>query len=1129
MDSYDDFLQQKIPNLLKASNPQTLQLADGRTIRVYLGGREGKEVRYVPPKDELGHAILPHMCRLDKQTYALEVRIQMVAEYTVGTEVFTQIFDDVLLGKIPLMLRSRECYLSKLEPEESFSAGECRYELGGYFVIGGAEKVMLTQERLGNNMYYAGTRTNVSKGADGKRTLIEHAPALKVSSPKYEGETETYAGIRSISEDGAIGPYSHFLIVPPRTESRRKRVALMTLPGYHEPVPLLAVFEALGVVTDKDLYDVILAGIGDAEREEYDSLLTELILSYSDFQKEKTMSSLDFLKLQTRTQSAQQVLAGLHVDVFPHVEKRQDEPATLFRRKAYVLGHLTRMALDVALGKSGASDREHFKYKRLDASGELCFQEFKSIFREVSRTFLTEMDKRLTFERTIYAGNQIRELLQPETLGAFWKSRQFLEDFESSFKGKWGGKDGVSQELSRLSYYSTLSHLRRISLQMDKTLNIAAPRRLHGSQFGLMCPSDSPDGKSIGFIKAFTTLCRLSTPSPAAAVLDLMDQTEMLLWSGDVHPSVWRPEWTRVFLNNDLVGVVTDDAEDFYEALITARRDGDLDRFVSIAWNRVDNVLSVCCDGGRPVRPVLRPGVTEEDLRGAKTWEKTEALFDWIDAAETETLRISMTPYHPRLPSEIHPSFNLAPSTAVVPFSDHNAGTRNNFSAAQQMKQACGWFHTNFGKRFDTMATILSTPQRPLSQTWMYPHAFGCMPYGVNVMVAIMMYSGFNQEDSVLINQGALKRGLFDTTYYHSYSYEEEILDMGLQTHTEVANLTADKWLDVKRKPEADYSQLDADGIIRVGAEVTPKTVLVGFVSPITNEEGVVQSFRDVSVMPKRGQRGRVDAVYRYRTPLVRKKDGTTTGGLLGVRVRLAERRTPTLGDKFASRHGQKGTIGAIVPEEDFPFTASGVRPDIIMNPHAIPTRMTIGQLLESTCNKLGVKQGALTDATPFTVSQRIPDTTRLMVQQGFESYGNEVLYNGQTGEQLEADIFMGPTFYMRLKQMVEDKINYRDTGPRALLTHQPLEGRANDGGLRIGEMERDVLLAHGVSSFAQESMMKRSDGEQVKYQPQTGQLGADTELLQGTLEMPYSMKLFTQEVRAHHVDVKLLTDYHHT
>lgn len=1104
LDSYDDFLYKRIPALLKASNPLTLQLGDERSIRIFMGGRSGDDVKFMPPTDQVGNSVVPHMCRLDRRTYSIDVVAGIVVETTVGSKIAELEIPNFVVGKIPLMLRSRPCYLTNLEPDEAYKMGECRFELGGYFIIGGSERALLTQEVLGNNMYYAGKRKNTSSDSGGKRTLIEHAPAFKVSEPKYDSEIEVFAAIRSISEDGATGPYSHFLILPPRTESRRKRLALIQLPGYDQPVPLLAVFEALGVVSDKDLYDTILAGV--AERESYDDLLTELIFSFLAFKEELGMTSAQMLASRTRTQSESQVLVALHTTLFPHV--RGD-----FRKKAYTLGHLTRMAIDLSLDKTKPSDREHFKYKRLDSSGDLYFQQFKRIFTETARKMLTLMDKRLTYEATVYAGDKLQELIQPETLGAFWASREFLYEFEKAHKSQWGGKDGVSQELSRLSFYSTLSQLRRISLQMDKALNIAEPRRLHCSQFGLVCPTDSPDGKSIGFIKAFTTLAQLATPSPSKEVLDRM---EGLLPLETVHPATWNPMWTRVFLNSDLVGLLPGDAEVFHRKLLKARRAGEIDKFVSLSWNRLDNVYQVFTDSGRPIRPVYREGVTPGAVMAASTWQETEKFFDWIDAAETETTRLSMESFDPRLSSEIHPSFNYAPSAAVVPFSDHNAGTRNMFSSAQQQKQAVGWYHTNFKKRFDTIATILNAPQRPLAQTWMYQHAFGCMPYGQNVIVAIMVYSGFNQEDSVLVNQGSLKRGLFDTTYYHSYKYEEELVDHAMQTHTQTANLTSDKWTDVVRKADADYSKLDADGIIREGESVESNTVLIGFVSPVSNPEGIVQSYRDVSVTPKRGQRGRVDAVYRYRT----------SDGLLGIQIRLAERRSPTLGDKFASRHGQKGTIGAIVPEEDMPFNRNGVRPDIVVNPHAIPTRMTVGQLLESTCNKLGVKQGALTDATPFTVSNRIPDTAKLMTEMGYEPYGNELLYNGYTGEMFNAPIFMGPTFYMRLKQMVEDKINYRDTGARQRMTHQPPEGRGNDGGLRIGEMERDVLLAHGVSAFAQESMMKRSDGETVVYQPETGLLTADTKNLQGELEMPYSMRLFTQEIQSMHVSVKLITDH---
>ena len=1112
LDSYDDFLFQRIPALLKATNPLTLQLGDGRAVRVYLGGRNGDEVTYHPPKDDAGQAIVPHMCRLDRRTYALDVRVNAVIDTTVESQLHTETIPGFSIGQIPLMLRSRPCYLTQLEPEEAFEMGECMYELGGYFIIGGSERVLLTQEVLGNNMYYAGERKNTTADSTGKRTLVEHAPAFKVQSPNYVTDRESYAAIRSISDDGATGPFSHFLIVPPPTESKRKRLALVQLPGYDQPVPLLAVFEALGVTTDKELYDIILAGVPDTDRLAYDSVLTELILSYESFRGDQ--SSSDFLASRTRTQSVSQVLSLLHTSLFPHVEARGDSPAAILRRKAYALGHLTRMALDISIGKSKPSDRDHFKFKRLDASGDLYFQQFKRIFKELSRKMITLMDKRLTYEATNYAGTNLKNLLQPETMGAFWFSREVLIEFEKAHKSQWGGKDGVSQELSRLSFYSTLSQLRRISLQMDSSLNIAPPRRLHCSQYGLVCPTDSPDGKSIGFIKAFTLFSQLATPASSAEVVGIMD-AEGLLRLSSVHPSTWNPRWTRVFVNADLVGLLPGDAEAFHRSLVKARREGRIPFTVSLSWNRLDNVYQVYTDAGRPIRPVAREGTTEEALKRASTWQDVLKHLDWIDASETETTRISMEPYHPTLSSELHPSFNYAPSSAVVPFFDHNAGTRNMFSAAQQQKQAVGWYHTNVQKRFDTMATLLHTPQRPLSQTWTYSHVFGCMPYGVNVMVAIMVYSGFNQEDSVLVNQGSLKRGLFDTTYYHSYKYEEELLDVGLQTHTQVANLTSDKWIDVQRKADADYSHLDADGIIKVGSEVDPRTVLVGFVSPVPDAEGIVQSYRDVSVLPKRGQRGRVDAVYRYRTE----------DGLLGIHIRLAERRTPTLGDKFASRHGQKGTIGAIVPEEDMPFTPRGVRPDIVVNPHAIPTRMTVGQLLESTCNKLGLYLGALTDATPFTVSNRIPDTAKKMTELGFHPYGNEILYNGQTGEMFDAEIFMGPTFYMRLKQMVEDKINYRDTGARQLLTHQPPEGRANDGGLRIGEMERDVLLAHGISAFAQESMMKRSDGEEMVYQPETGLLTADTIHQQGELHMPYSMKLFTQEMQSMHISLKVATN----
>jgi DNA-directed RNA polymerase beta subunit len=481
-------------------------------------------------------------------------------------------------------------------------------------------------------------------------------------------------------------------------------------------------------------------------------------------------------------------------------------------------------------------------------------------------------------------------------------------------------------------------------------------------------------------------------------------------------------------------------------------------------------------------------------------------------------------------------SFNLSAIANLVPYLDHNPATRSVFSIAQQ-KQAASWFHTNYSKRFDTMAMLAVTPQKPLSQTWIYHEIMGrggCLPYGENAIVAITMYGGHNQEDSVILNGGSLKRGMYKTMYYHSYSMEEEPLEtawkkrtdeelaavqeggkplsqwyLATTVHTDIANPLKNE--TVKRKPGMNYDLLDADGVIKVNSIVDSNTILVGHLSPLFSPTGSKTGYRDMSIEAKRGQTGRVDAVYRYSTPDGRK----------GVKIRVVEERSPIIGDKMASRHSQKGTVGQILAEEDMPFTGAGIRPDLIFNPHGIPTRMTTGQFIEAASNKLGLSIGAFTDATPFTTTNRIGELRVALLARGFEPYGSEVLYNGATGEMMEADIFMGPIYYQRLKHMVADKINYRSTGPKKLLTHQPTQGRGDEGGLRIGEMERDALISHGMSKFLTESLMERSDKTTLPFNKETGRIDTSRE----DLEIPYSMALFTQELESMHLSVKLITD----
>jgi DNA-directed RNA polymerase II subunit RPB2 len=617
-------------------------------------------------------------------------------------------------------------------------------------------------------------------------------------------------------------------------------------------------------------------------------------------------------------------------------------------------------------------------------------------------------------------------------------------------------------------------------------------------------------------VKSMTLLCTLSTSTPAAKIDAFFAAVPAFIPVHLIHPVRWDPIWTKVFINSNLVGVLGSGAESVYAALARERRSGAVSQNVSISWDRLHNELSIFTDAGRPMRPVYRAGVTQPQVDATAKWtDMQQKLFDYLDAQETETTRISMDAFSPQLPSEIHGSVIFSASGSVIPNPDFNQGPRNMFSC-QQAKQACSWFNTAFHKRFDTIATILNYAQRPLSTTWTFPHITGCLPYGENAIVALSIYSGYNQEDSILLNDSALRRGLFQTTYYHSYDVLEKAIDMALDTHTEFGNPAENpRFKDaVKLKEGYDYSLLDADGIITRGAHVTDKTILVGIVSPITSASGQVTGHADVSYAPKRGQHGIIDAVHRF----------TTADGLYGVKIRIAEIRSPVLGDKFAARHGQKGTVGFRLAEEDMPYTASGLRPDMIVNPHAFPSRMTIGQFVESMSTKLGLHLGCGVDSTAFSTQNRVEEMRTLLEKAGFHPQGHEMLYNGHTGELMESEIFMGPTYYLRLKHMVEDKINYRSTGPKTLLTHQPLEGRANDGGLRIGEMERDGLIAHGVSKFLHESMMDRSDGSETLYRPDTGMLDARPNAPVTTLSMPHAMTVLAKEIEAMHVSMKMVS-----
>ena len=531
--------------------------------------------------------------------------------------------------------------------------------------------------------------------------------------------------------------------------------------------------------------------------------------------------------------------------------------------------------------------------------------------------------------------------------------------------------------------------------------------------------------------------------------------------------------------------------------------------------------------------------------------DRSKSVVDYVDTSEEETALIATNvedlqknKWYTHL--EIDASLILGVMGNMIIYPENNPVTRNSFSCGQS-KQAVSLYHSNYQMRIDKMGVILNYGQIPLIKSRYLEYVNNEeQPYGVNAIVAIMCYTGYNVEDAILINEAAIHRGIFRTTYYSSYETREESSKITGMTNSKFANI--EKNNVIGKKKGYDYSFLDDHGLVKENTELNDKIILIGKINSSLINKDV---WTDDSVKTKKGQLGYVD------------KSFITLGeeGFNVAKVRVREERLPAIGDKMASRAGQKGTLGLIIPEDDMPFTDDGIRPDLIINPHAIPSRMTIGQIVESLFGKVCTSYGAFGDCTAFQVKGSNYSTyAPHLVNAGFHSSGNQVLYNGMSGQQLEADIYIGPTYYMRLKHMVKDKINYRARGPNTVLTRQPVQGRANDGGLRIGEMERDGVLAHGMSYFLNESFMVRGEKEDyfIAVCNKTGAISIYNESRNlflspyadgpikfninpdgsqsiinlsrfgrsfSILRVPYSFKLLIQELQIMNVQMRIITE----
>lgn len=1146
LDSFDEFIQNTMQELVD----------DSRHIRItpesqYNPGQKQSDTIYqvnfgqiylskptMTESDTSTSVMFPHEARLRNLTYAAPLYVDVVCQKfqaSAGPIDDQDPYEEIespkeFIGMVPIMLRSHYCVLTDKTDKELTELNECVYDQGGYFIINGSEKVLIAQERMSNNHVYCFKKKQPSKftWVCETRSHVEHG--ARPTSTMY---VQMYA---KGGKNGAV-------------EGNQIRA---NIPYIRQDIPVVIIFRALGFVADREILEHICYDFSDAElMERFRPSLEEA------FVIQQQEIALDFIG---RRGSAVNATKGdriryahdiLQKEMLPHVGV-EDHNET---KKAYFLGYVVHKLLMCSLGRLEEDDRDHYGNKRLDLAGPLLGGLFRILFKKLTK------DVRGYLQKCVDNGKDFNLTLAI-------KSRTITNGLRYSLAtGNWGmqktaTKAGVSQVLNRLTYASSLSHLRRLNTPLGREGKQAKPRQLHNTHWGMICPAETPEGQAVGLVKNLALMAYISVGSPQAPILEFLEEwaTENL---EEIKPQII-PHATKIFVNGNWIGIHREPNE-LVRTLRSLRRCVDVDAEVSVIRDIMNKELRIYTDAGRVCRPLFIVDEQSNALLLTKDhvmklqnhsitnfrWHNllTDGIVELIDTEEEETCMIAMEPKNlltngsahscqTYTHCEIHPSMILGICASIIPFPDHNQSPRNTYQSAMG-KQAMGIYSSNFMARMDTMAHVLNYPQKPLVTTraMEYLH-FRELPSGVNAVVAIATYSGYNQEDSLIMNQSAIDRGLFRSTFYRCYvDQERSTSSSSSSSSSDALVLNRERFEKPNRASclglrHGSYHKLDADGLVAPGTRVSGNDIIIGKTSPLPVSDGSTTGLeqrhqkRDASTALRAHENGIIDNVM-----LTYNSDGFRF-----TKVRFRNIRIPQIGDKFASRHGQKGTIGMTYRQEDMPFTVEGIVPDIIVNPHAIPSRMTIGHLVECLLGKVSSQTGDEGDATPFTdvTVQAVADTLHNL---GYQKFGNEVLYSGHTGRRLEALIFIGPTFYQRLKHMVDDKIHSRSRGPVTMLTRQPMEGRAREGGLRMGEMERDCLISHGSANFLMDRLFANSDAYRVHVCDICGII-AIANLRKMTFEcrtcrnktqisqvhIPYACKLLFQELMAMSIAPRLFT-----
>ncbi len=716
--------------------------------------------------------------------------------------------------------------------------------------------------------------------------------------------------------------------------------------------------------------------------------------------------------------------------------------------KALTICRFIRIYLRAKDDKEIRTDKDHYANKRVKLSGELMADLFRVNFGILIRDIQYSLQK-VSRRKKFYS------------LKTISKSTLFSHRIESAIAtGSWiGEKSGVTQNMEKTNYLALLSQLQRVTSSLPGEQENFMARTLHPTHYGRFCPTESPEGIEIGLRKNLSLLAKISTDVnfDEKVVIKKLKNVGLISEKG-----------RDVFFNGRFIGFVNN-IEEFIKNVRMLRRTGEFPHEMSVREDKILDQVTISTEVGRVLRPliIVENGVSKlknehliELNEGKIKWADLikQGIIEYVDAAEEDNSlvalgQVDITSDHTHL--EIHPVDLFGLITSLVPFGNHDQSARLN-RGSKTLKQSLGIYAANYLVRLDSNVSILHYPQKPLVRSFIYD-TLEVYPAGQNIVVAIMPFDGYNLEDAIVLNKDSIDRGMGRSTYFRPYSATELHYPGGLKDEIIVPGKDVSGY-----RTEQSYRFLEDDGIAYPEAYMNSGEVIIGKTTPpkfLSEARDIsIQAKKEAGVAIRQEERGIVDAVFI-----------TVNGeGNRVVQVRTRDERIPEPGDKFSAPHGQKGVIGLIADPRDVPFTSSGIKPDLLFNPHSIPSRMTVGYLIDLLAGKTAAVTGKIVDGTPFT-GQSIGELKSQLEDMGFRADGKEIMYNGITGRKLEVEIYIGNMYYLRLVRMVRNLMHARASGKVALLTRQPIEGRSRGGGLRLGEMEQQALAGHGSSLLLKE------------------------------------------------------------